>query len=202
MTRQRCLTRLKRSVLPVFCLIFTLFGYGPGELYLSNRGSEEFWFTFSEILWPVVMISLSAFVLMMGLLLMLPTKGYHFLMAAVIAVSVLLLVQAVYLPNSYGSLNGTQIDWSQYNGRLIYNTAIWIVVIAVTVFWAFRNWTSFRKCMQVVAVVLLLIQATTLITVGINNDGERTDQAQQRICILFRVTGIQSSLFWIHLTRS
>lgn len=201
MTRQSCLTRLKRSVLPVFCLIFTLLGYGPGELYLSNRGSEEFWFAFSEILCPIILISLLAFGLIMCLILVLPTKWYHFLLATVIAVAALLMVQAVYLPNSYGSLNGTQIDWSQYNGRLIYNTAIWIVVIAAAVFWASRNWTSFRKCMQVVAVVLLLIQATTLITVGINNDGERTDQAVDSIYLttenLYTVSGDRNTIVFI-----
>ena len=129
MNKQRSLNRLKRSILPVFCLVFTFLGYGPAELYLSNKGSEEFWFAFSEILWPIIIIGLLACVIIMGVLMIIPTKGYHIVMAVIIAIAVLFLVQGLFLPNNYGSLNGAQIDWSQYTGRLIYNTAIWLAVI-------------------------------------------------------------------------
>lgn len=176
MTKQRRLIRLKWSILPVFCMVFILFGYGPAELYLSNRGSEEFWFAFSEILWPIVFIGLAACIIILGILLALPIKGYHSAMAVIISVAVLLLVQALFLPNSYGALNGEQIDWNQYTGRLIYNTIIWLIVIAGAVFWAIRNWTVFKKMMQFAAVMLLLIQAATLVTIGIAGSEDIKDK--------------------------
>ena len=176
MTRQRSITRLKRSVLPVLCLIFTLFGYGPAELYLSNKGSEEFWFAFSEILWPIIIIGLLACVIIMGVLMIIPTKGYHIVMAVIIAIAVLFLVQGLFLPNNYGSLNGAQIDWSQYTGRLIYNTAIWLAVIIGAVFWAVRNWKGFRKIMQFAAAIVLLIQVTALVTTGLTSPDSQTEK--------------------------
>lgn len=167
MTKQRCLTRLKRSILPVLCLVFILFGYGPAELYLSNRGSEEMWFSFNEILLPAVILIVASLLVIIGLLMILPTKGYQAAMAVITAVEILLLLQALFLPNDYGSLNGTQIDWSQYIGRLIYNTAIWIGIIVGAIIWAFRNWKGFREAMQFSAVMLIVLQVVILVTTGI-----------------------------------
>ena len=181
MTRKRSITRLKRSILTVLCLIFTFFGYGPAELYLSNKGSEEFWFAYSEILWPIVIISLATFVIIMGLLMVLPTKWYHIVMAVIIAVTALLLLQALFLPNNYGSLNGEQIDWGQYTGRLIYNTAIWLAVIAGVIFWSVRDWRGFRKIMQFAAAIILLIQVTTLVTTGFTNPDNQAEKDVENV---------------------
>ena len=201
MTRQRCLTRLKISVLPVFCLVITFFGYGPAELYLSNRGSEEFWFAFSEILWPIVLISLLIYVIIMGLLLILPTKGYHCMIAAVVAVTALLLIQTVFLPNNYGALDGTQIEWSQYNGRLIYNTVVWLAIVGGMVFWAIRNWAGFRRYMQIIAAVILLIQAVTLVMIGITKGDKNTEKALEDVYLttenLYTVSSERNTIVFI-----
>ena len=188
MTPPKRLKRLIWSVLPVFCMVFTLFGYGPAELYLSNKGSEEFWFAFSEILWPIVFIGLSACVIILGILMVLPTKGYHIAMAVIAAIAVLLLVQALFLPNNYGALNGVQIDWSQYTGRLIYNTIVWLIIITGAIVWAIRNWTGFRKVMQFAAVMLLLIQAATLVTIGIASSEDIKDKDVEDVDNIYLTT--------------
>ncbi len=167
MNKQRCMTRLKRSVLPVLCLVFLLLGYGPAELYLSNRGSEEFWFSFAEVLLPMAILAIVAFAVIMGLLMVLPTKGYHIAMAVIIAVSVLLLLQGLFLSNNYVSLNGGEIVWGEYMERLIYNTVIWLAVIAGAVIWAIRDWKSFRVVTQFAAAALLVVQAAVLVTTAI-----------------------------------
>ena len=201
MTKQRCLTRLKRSILPVFCLVFTMLGYGPTELYLSNRGSEEFWFSFNEILMPFTVLIVVSLIVILGLLMVLPTKGYHAAMAVIVAVSALLLLQVLFLPNDYGSLNGAVIDWSQYTGRLVYNTTIWIVVIAGAIFWAFRNWQSFRKVMQFTAVILLVLQAATLVTAGITHTEENKETATEEVYLttegLYTVSSERNTIVFI-----
>ena len=176
MTKKRCISRIKISILPVFCLVFIFFGYGPAELYLSNRGSEEFWFAFSDILWPIVFIGLATLVAFLGLLMVLPTKGFRVFMALVISVSILFLIQVLFLPNNYGSLNGTAINWDQYTGRLIYNSIIWLVIIIGFVIWAIHNWSGFKGIMQFAAAILLLIQAATLIIIGISNTEKTNDE--------------------------
>lgn len=192
---------MRRSILPVFCMVFILFGYGPAEIYLSNKGSEEMWFSFNEILLPAVIIMVASLMVIIGLLLILPTKGYHAAMAVITAVGVLLLLQALFLPNDYGSLNGSQIDWSQYTGRLVYNTTIWIVVIAGAIFWAFRNWQSFRKVMQFTAVILLVLQAATLVTAGITHTEENKETATEEVYLttegLYTVSSERNTIVFI-----
>ena len=201
MDKKKCLTRLKQSILPVFCMVFILFGYGPAEIYLSNRGSEEMWFSFNEILLPAAIIMFVSLVVIIGLLLILPTKGYQAAMAVITAVGVLLLLQTLFLPNDYGSLNGSQIEWSQYTGRLVYNTAIWIGVIAGAIFWAFRDWKGFREAMQYAAVVLLVLQAVILVTTGITHTEETKETASEEVFLttenLYTVSSERNTIVFI-----
>ncbi|QUC66684.1 sulfatase-like hydrolase/transferase [Aristaeella hokkaidonensis] len=182
-------------------MVFTLFGYGPAELYFSNQGSEEFWFAFSEILWPVVFIGLGVFIVVLGLLMVLPTKGYHYALATIMAVSVLMLVQTLFLPNNYGSLNGTQIDWNQYTGRLIYNTVIWLAVIAGAIFWAIRNWIGFRSWMRIAAVILLFIQAVILVITGVTNSGRKAEKEIENVYLttnnLYTVSDNENTIVFV-----
>ncbi|QUC66671.1 sulfatase-like hydrolase/transferase [Aristaeella hokkaidonensis] len=164
-------------------------------------GSEEFWFSFNEILLPFAVLIVASLIIILGLLMVLPTKGYHVVMAIIIAVSALLLLQALFLPNDYGSLNGEVIDWSQYSGRLVYNTAIWIVVIVGAVFWAFRNWQSFRKVMQFTAVILLVLQTAILVTAGITHPEDHGEAAAKEVYLttedLYTVSSDRNTIVFI-----
>ena len=83
--------RLKRSALPVVVLAFTFLIYGPLELCLSNRGSEEFWFSFTDILGPIVALAVGAVIAILALLVILPEKAYRIGLAIVIAGSMLMI---------------------------------------------------------------------------------------------------------------
>ena len=165
--QRKYFTRLKQSILPVICLTVTLFWYGPGELYLSNRGSEEFWFSFSELILPLAVMTVSAVAALLMILMLLPEKGYHAGVALITGIGVLMLAQGLILPNGYGSLNGAAIDWGQYTGRMIYNTAIWAALTASAVFWAVRKREGFLLAARFAVCILLAVEAAILAALGL-----------------------------------
>ena len=158
--------RLKQGILPVICLVATFFWYGTGELYLNNRGSEEFWFTFSELILPLAVISAGTAAVLLILLMLLPPKGYRAGVALITGISVLMLAQGIILPNGYGLLDGAEIDWSRYTGRAITNTAIWVALPAAAVVFAIRKWDSFHSVARFASCILLAAEAAILITIG------------------------------------
>ena len=113
-TKENRIVQLKQSILPVICLVITFLWYGPGELYLSNRGSDEFWFSYGELILPLAVISTGVVLVLLTILMLLPKKGYHIGIALIIGINVLMMAQGLVLPNGYGLLNGAEIDWSQY----------------------------------------------------------------------------------------
>ncbi len=154
----------------LLCLFFTFLWFGPAELYLSNRGSEEFWFSFGEVFFPLILTTAVTFVVFLIVLLILPTKIYRTMLAVFTAIAVLFVAQGLFLPNNYGSLNGAEIDWSQYKLRMITNSAIWAAGIAAAVIWALRKWESFRDAARFTAVLLIVVQTLLLTVIGISGD--------------------------------
>ena len=169
MTQKSCLSRIRQGILPVVCLLFTFLGYGPLELFMSNRGSEEFWFSFSELISPLLVIIVVLLVIIMGLLIILPEKGFHITIAIITAVNLLFLIQALFLPNGYGFLNGEAIDWSQYTFRLIYNSLIWIILVGAAVIWATHNWRGFKQFAYSSFILIIVVQAIVLVMLGLTN---------------------------------
>ena len=167
--------RLKQSMLSVICLVVTFVWYGPSELYLSNRGSEEFWFSYNELILPLAAISAGAAAVLLMILMLLPEKGYHAGTALITDISVLMMAQGIILPNGYGTLNGAEIDWSQYTGRLISNTAIWVLISAAVVVCAIRKWEKFRMAARYAACILLALEAVTLAALDLAHRPEQRE---------------------------
>ena len=201
MTKQRTATRLKRCILPVICLVATVFGYGPWELFLSNRGSEEFWFSAGEMAFPLAVLALAAAAVLLVILLLLPTKGFHAGVALITAVSVLMLLQGMFLPNGYGSLNGAAIDWSQYTDRLIYNTVIWVALIVAALVWALRDWKRFYPVARYAACFLLVAEAAVLVATGVTGKPEVKETTAENIYLTteneFTVSGGKNTIVFI-----
>ena len=172
MTKQRSINRLKESLFPALLLVFSFFGYGPAELWLTNRGSEEMWFSYFDILLPLILLAGAAFIFIMVLLQILPEKIYRASLAVVTAVGILFFIQGVFLPNSYGALNGEPVDWSQYTVRSVYNTAIWLIIMISAVVWAIKNWKAFRGVAMFTTILVLVIQGFSLVAIGITSNGK------------------------------
>ncbi len=173
--KENRIVQLKQSILPVICLVITFLWYGPSELYLSNRGSDEFWFSYGELILPLTVISAGVVVVLLTILMLLPEKGYHAGIALIIGINVLMMAQGLILPNGYGLLNGAEIDWSQYTDRLIYNTAIWAALMLAAVILAEKKWEGFRSAARYAACILLAVEVATLAALGLTHQPEQPE---------------------------
>ena len=173
MKKKNCLDRLKWSSLAVFGLLFSFFLYGPLELYLTNKESVEFWFSFSELVLPLMFFMIIGFILIIGILMILPIKAYQITFAIIVAINVLMFVQATFLPNGYGALDGEQIKWDLYTFRFIYNSVIWIAVFVLVLLFSLKKWKNFRFIASYATILLILIQALSLTLLAVSKNEEK-----------------------------
>lgn len=173
MSNSRYINRIKGSILPVLVLVISFLVYGPIELFITNKGSEEIWFSLTDLALPMVGFTLVALLLIMGLLMILPEKGYRAAVAIITAIGVLFILQGMFLPNSYGLLNGEQIDWSQYGIRSVYNTVIWVALLAGALIWALKDWKSFRGIAVFASILVISIEILTLAISGFITNGKK-----------------------------
>ena len=110
-------------------LTFTLCLYGPIKLFIGN--SEDFWFSMKELLVVVipVFLTVTAVLLLVGCMLSEKARGTYTKILFGLAMG--LYLQGTYINANYGVLDGTEIDWSQYTGLAIWNTAVWTACLAL-----------------------------------------------------------------------
>lgn len=114
--------RVKLSIVSCWFLIFTFFVFGTLEFHMSNR--EEFWFSYGHILPSVVLICILVIAVCITILLMVPDSFFKYGIALLNGFTLALYFQGNFLPNDYGVLDGTAIEWGNYQGRLAYNLSL------------------------------------------------------------------------------
>ena len=126
-------------ILPALSLVFTIFIFAPVDLYLSS--AEDLWFSLADIAPWLGIMALCAFLIIVLLSWLLPQKLSVAFRAAVYAGSFLLYLQGNLLVLNYGTLNGSDVNWSSYTLPYVLDALLWIAVITLFIFLMFR----FRK---------------------------------------------------------
>ena len=108
------------NIIPVIFFVFTFFGFGIGELYITNR--SEFWFPFKDIFPTILVTAIVLFLVLSLIVLLVPEKVRLWVQLVMYGVTIAVYIQGNFLPNDYGSLNGEVIDWSAYSSRAFVNT--------------------------------------------------------------------------------
>ena len=140
-------------------LTFTVCLYAPLSIYVTNR--QEFWFNLRTIWYvPTLFFIFSfAFCLLPGLLL----KGslYRLYLGLLFGMACCFYVQGNFLGISAGLMNGNQIDWEAYSGRMLIDLVIWILLLAVCIFVCLR-FEKAQKITMYLSLLLFLMQAVSL----------------------------------------
>lgn len=139
-----------------FC--FTLLVYGPLSLYVT--GKDEMWFSFRSLLSPVILVSITGFIVM-TLLLSLPKGAIHKLLCCIVfGISLGLFIQCGFFNISYGSgvLDGSQIAWMDYTTYGAIDSAMWAACLAMpfALFMVFKR--SWRHILMIAAVFIIIFQ--------------------------------------------
>ncbi|MBQ6287742.1 MAG: sulfatase-like hydrolase/transferase [Clostridia bacterium] len=148
------------SVLPGFLFAFTLFVFAPVDLYFAT--ADELWFSPVALAPWLLAFATVAFVTITFLSCVLPQKFSIAFRAGVYACSFLMWLQGNVLVTNYGTLDGSEIDWSVYRLGGILNALLWVAVIVLFIFLMFRLKKKFRRIVEIAACILLITQVITL----------------------------------------
>lgn len=154
-------------------LCFMLFFYAPLELYFINK--NEFWFDINNLL-PIVLVTFLVVLLccvsILVLLYVADQRLYQFGLAVYFIIFICSYIQGNFLVSNLPPLDGTMVDWNQYNPDKLISLALWIVVTLIVVLLIkFMHWEKFYKVLNVVSGCMALIFLLTLVSVCITNEG-------------------------------
>ena len=148
-------------ILSIIVLVATIGIFGPLEVYLSN--SDDIWFSFSDVI-KIILILSGAMVLLLGILgWLLRGKARSWFGACLFLLGVGLFVQGTFLNISLGTLDGKSIDWNKYLTHGIINTAIWLVILAAGIILFIRKEKLFSFIQKIGSGMVLFIEAATII---------------------------------------
>lgn len=148
--------------LEILALVFTICLYAPFEMVLLNR--SEFWFKLSNFWWMPLLFSAGVFLLSAFFGMLLPEKLRRIYGTLFFCGALCFYLQGNFLNLRLGLLNGAQVDWSSYQGQMIRDIVIWLLLFAVILFMAirFRKW--FGAAAGFVSILLTGIQAASLVS--------------------------------------
>ncbi len=147
-------------MLPGLFLALTLFLFGPAQLFLTNEG--EFWFTPAQLFPPLLLLALGLTLLCFLILRFLPRKISLPAEGILCALTLLCYLQGNFLLISYGTLNGSAIDWRAFTGPMLLSDALWVLLPVLAVLFCIRKQETARRFLRLAAGLAVLAQALSL----------------------------------------
>ena len=166
------------GVLIVLAITYMICYYAPLEIYMNNK--IEFWFDYS-VLQPQLLELCWTF-LRIGLLLCLACyvihkklyKAFEFLGVASL---VILYVQGNYLASDLPSMDGTEIDWTQYMPEMEQSAILCLVVIiAFALLYRILKDKKFTYIVDFTCVLITAMLAISLTDINNKQDGTADKQ--------------------------
>ena len=161
---------LKKNVdwlLSVALMLMTVTVFGPLELYSTN--ATELWFGFEDVLKISGLLTLVFGVVLVLIGLLLRGKARRFYGAVLFALAAALYIQGNFANIHYGSLDGTEINWSSYTGYGIIDTLGWLAFLGAAVFLALKKpgiMQKIQKWGSIFLTAMLVISLTVILLTG------------------------------------
>ena len=120
-------SRVGQCALPVFCGVFTYLVFTPLDLVMSNQ--KYLGFTPKDFALEFILAGLALSII--GTLVMALFRGklFRFFLCSVCGLVLATYVQALFLNNNLGTLDGTELPWTEMKKDMIINGIIWLVLI-------------------------------------------------------------------------
>lgn len=149
----------------------TMFFFGPLEIVLSEPA--EFWFSVADIFGLVFGCTIICFMILMSILFVASQFGERAVRAVssiIAAFGFGLYIQGNWTFVSYGSMDGTAIDWGNYTEWAIIDTLIWIGIFTVII-WMFNFKVKFNNLYSLIMLGIIGIEGITLGTLYVSTIG-------------------------------
>lgn len=141
--------------------------YAPLELYALN--TQDLWFTLKDF-WYIP-LACGAFAMIAAAILGLLFSGMllKIYTGIILGAGICIYVQGNFLNLKLGEINGNNIDWFQYKGRMILNLLLWIFIICIsTILYIFFEKRKKQGIVsKIVSVISLFMTAVLFVTLTV-----------------------------------
>lgn len=159
--------------------LFTIMLFSPFVMYVTN--ADELWFGMSYFL-PMLVLWTVLAVLVCGVLLsVIPKKISDAVAVVIFALGIGTYIQGQILKNDYGTLDGTEVDWSLYKSTAVTNTIIWLVILLVfiTLFTIFgQKLIGVLKSAALILIAYEVLMSAILLVTNAQSDSKNADGAE------------------------
>lgn len=159
---KKYLKKFGTAFAPNLLLSFMLFWFGPSEIFFSNV--SQFEFKYGEFVWMCIGMMLAVSIVLSALFAALPKRIFYVLTSFSLALGVLGYVQVMFLNQNLDLLGQNPNGYATTLGVEVFNTIIWVVVLAAFIFFALKKSELFKKVAVGVAAFLIVIQAAGLVS--------------------------------------
>ena len=164
--------RLITGALAALAFTYTLFVFGPLEVYLSNI--EFYPFTFGDLITPLVLVGLGIFAGLTLVLFLLRGRLFNYVTTVIFSTTVCAYIQCNMM-NSLSALDGTDIAWEFMTNTMLLNSAIWGVIFVIPFIVHYFNRKFWRKMVTFLSALLIAIQSAGLVQLLILSDFNYAD---------------------------
>lgn len=158
----------KKSIIAItFFLAFTICIYAPISIYAVNH--SEFWFNL-RIIFLVPLLFFLFFcgaVILVGLCL--KGKMFDAYAAIVFGFAICFYAQGNFLNLRVGLFHGAEINWDEYRTKMIFNVAIWLMIICVFLFLFLWKSKMVHRITTYLAILLTAMQIVSLTVLLFSN---------------------------------
>lgn len=163
--------KLKNSninmILIVTAFIFNILIFAPIEIFYTNR--NEFWFTLNDFIQVIIIVSISAFVIMILCAVFFKNKKRDIFLKIVFALLTGLYIQGNFLNFGYAVLDGTSINWNTMIWKGILNSLIWILIIILPYgIKKLKKEENYKAFTSIISLAIIIIEISTLITLKVS----------------------------------
>lgn len=141
----------------------TFFVFGSIDMFFSNQ--TEFWFSVKDILLPCLAVGVVAAAVGYGILWLtgrkVPKIG-NVVLSLIFSLGLALYIQGNFMVMDYGVLDGKTIQWENYIGYGVLNTAVWLICIAIPLVLLWKKPKWFHGVVKYAALLILAVQVITM----------------------------------------
>lgn len=148
--------RLLLAALPAFLLCYTLFFFGPVELWCGNVNAMRF--PLGDLALAMGLLTLVVFGLLWGLLLLLRGRVFNAAVSGVFGVALCCYIQGNIMNLNLGVLDGGAVPWHEYSTWALVNLGFWLLILLVPLVLLALSPRLWKRVVVLASALLVLMQ--------------------------------------------
>lgn len=161
-------SRLLMAAVSAFAFCFTFIVFGSLDLFVSNKNVLPF--VFADIVGPIFLTGLMAFLGMTLILSLFKGKVFNWFISLTTGLLLTAYIQGNFLNMDFGQLTGDKIPWQNMTRHMLLNTFAWLLLSSLPFIIGYFSSLLWKGFSFILPILLILVQLVSL-SVGIASTG-------------------------------